>query len=1022
MENVKESKETTTEEVNEQVNKNELPRSLAEKKIQEKENKKNKRIARCRPLKNFFFWLLGVLSSVGIVLSSVFIGLKVVPLSTIVGKDNLDGVVSEDVYNSSMIDVMLNFNSYTLEDFPVLQESLNQAMDGKELGILSEYQAVETPTLEPTTINGVQRYALTEGADASMYYYSSQDVGGVAPFSASQEVFVPAFDDDGLLLESLSQKVANGEDIQLYYPPLTSFPVTKALGKIGEYIMLAPVSDVLSIVGVGEGTFVNEIFEGIFIGDFTKTPEQGGFSLQMVLDRLTLDSLGGAELLGDLGNFEFFKEFAPVEELPLVEQGFITKEGENFTSNPALYYMLVVNGEGDQAKYARAFTDEGEFITKYYLDQNGKVVTTPVGDQAPVLQFDSFNQVQSGQLRFANLAKIPVSQTFELLGESITRQTINGMFNGLGVTVDDNSLISELFGSYTLEDFTKDPSEGGFDINTIQLTKILGEVDEENAQLYDLLCSVVSTEPITPEQLTIGHLLGGFSFDNIVVGDFIELDKDTLDLLCSAINPAKQTAFEQENPGVEYVEVTSSTLTIGDLKYFNQNDIKISIILGEYLDNQKLYDVILSAKGLMPERDGKTDAEYLLEVKSVAQSLSVNALSGLDVNNISLTVVLPETENQALYNILLEALTITEKDDVTIKVNPTASDIRLEHFNGFTANKIKLSSVIPLPSQDNNNQILYSILSQATGGIAFEALTVGDFNNFDLHNVKLSTVLDPAEDPGLYQVLVEIYPNKDVINDLTIADLANFDVSGVRLGTVLPQSTNPEIYKVFGDALNLGQIVTVDGQGNPVVLPAIQGSSDGEKLSKVTLHEIEYRLDIKHIHLATVLELEPGQSTGNSVLDALLKDNVTVGDISSAMNDMSLFSVYGDGCFVLDKDAQGQKFTRTEENGVVTYELNANGEYVVNENAGIWLLLCFDAEQVDENGRTIKYVSSNLTMGTLQTNGASISQRIVASTIRQLADAGIVDDSGFQSQEIYKLTISEVLQKLDDVFSNQIGG
>jgi len=998
------------------VNKNELPRSQAKIHIKEKKYKRAIKGNRLRPLKNFLFWLFGVLSSIGIVFGSVFVALKVIPMSTIVGKDNLNGVVSENVADDSLVDFILNFKNYGFGDFPIIEQSLNDALEGKEFGILSKYQHVDTPELIPTTVNGATRYATSEGVDSTKYYCESQPSGFSGMSQSDEKTYVRAFDDNGLLIPALSEKVRNNEQIELYYQPLTNLPVMQALGSIGEYIQFVPVSDILSIVGVNGDTLVNSLFTGIDIGDFMKSPEDGGFSMETMLDRLSIETLGGAELLGDLGNFSFFAGYEAVADKPEVVDGFIKKDGENFTSNPALYYVLVRKAavEGEQDIYARAFTDDGEFITEYYVDENGNVYNQKKGTETPALAFNDFSQVTD--LRYANLSKAPFSQALNLIGESITRQSITGLFSSLGSDVEEGSLISDLFGEYTIADFTKPAEEGGFDINTVQLTKLLGEQTNENKQLYDLLCSVVqSEEKLQAEDLTIGHLLGGLSFDGIIVSEHITLDTDTLDLLCSAINPAKRAEYESNLDNTDsYKVVEPSTLTIGDFKYFNQDDIKMSTILGNYESSKELYDVILSAKKEMPEKqDGESQTDYDSRVKDKAENLTISSLSGLKPQDIKLTVVLEETDNEQLYEILLSVLNITD-DANNIITNPVATDIKIAHLKGFNAGKIKLSTVLELPSENSKNETIYKILSEATGQVDYSKITVADLNGaesggFDINNVKLSSVLRPEKDEKLYEVLAEIYPDIDVKKELTIAELSDFDVSGVKLKTVLPQDANPEIYKVFGDALNL---------------EGVEGKTTAEQLGNVSLKEIEERLNIQHIHLSTVLGKgykEDGTfvSTNNALLDALLKVNVTVGDISTSIDSLSLYEIYGEKCFKEDATTPGDKYVRTEDDGVVTYTLDASGTYMIDTTSGMWLLWCYDVPEgcTDITGRATKYVSSNTTMDTLQSGGSAISDKIVNATIRQLVTAGVIDDGEGFHESMYPLTISGVLEKLNEMLS-----
>ena len=89
--------------------------------------------------------------------------------------------------------------------------------------------------------------------------------------------------------------------------------------------------------------------------------------------------------------------------------------------------------------------------------------------------------------------------------------------------------------------------------------------------------------------------------------------------------------------------------------------------------------------------------------------------------------------------------------------------------------------------------------------------------------------------------------------------------------------------------------------------------------------------------------------------------------------------------------------------------------YYIHSNDGLWLLLCFDGETfedtagIDTDGRPERYVSSNMTLGSLE-NAADISLKFTNATIRQLVDAGLIRETSTTSySNLYTLTFSELL-------------
>ncbi len=1297
------------------VNKWKLPKEEAKLRAREKKVRRALRVARLRPLKNFFYWFFGVLSSVGIVFGAIFVGVKVVPISTYVGKDTLGEYVSEDITNKSFLDAILGINEYDFDDFPIIDTLLKDALgEGNEISVFNEYQEVRNnPTLD-------ENYKLPEGSgEKPENFYYIETTSEPSPMAESSEPkYAKAFGEDGALKAELRDAYKKGE-LKLFLPPLLDLPVLEGLSSITKYLDYFKVTDILRIAGMEEGVMVFDIMQGIYIGDFMKPVEEGGFSAESLLNNVSLETLGGTEMLGDLGNFKFFSEYekVPADKYPVVAENggkeFITKEGEGedakFTSEPKLYYVLVAEGNvenGTESVYAPAFTEEGEFITKY--DNNG----------AEVIYANLAEVKAADKLCYANLAKTPFSSALNLISESIGRQQIVDLISGFGMEVEEDSIIKKLFDGETVESFGKSPEEGGFDVNGIELSALLGEYttegedknsdlydmllaitgekpsrsefnsdedynnalkekangltlssltegfefdsiqlsailgeyttegDDKNDELYDILLAITGDKPkrsefnsdeeyntalinaanaltlssltdgfefggielsmilgeyttegedknsdlydmllaITGDKpnrsdyisdedynnalkeaanaLTVDSLTEGFNIDGVKISDIIDgLDDKTLELLCSSINANREAL------GGTYEEVTKDNLTVGDFADFSVDYIKLSsvlepptaefpdrnktiydilldatgadsyedisikslssgefdidnvkivTVLGEYEGNEKLYDIILSANKLMPPREaGDTDEAYTAKVKVEAEKLTVANLSGLETNDILLTTVLPKTDDNAkLYDILTSAIagktsdTLTvgdlssfnpdnillnsvlpEKDNTvtpavdntklyeiltsaiagsnkdTLKVGDlnkfnsdniklsavlkvedneklydilcsaitgaTNDTLTVGQLNGFNPDNILLKSVLPItdetvtPAVDNTklyeiltsaiagsnkdtlkvgdlnkfnsdniklkvvlpttgNEKLYDILCSAITGVTNDTLTVGDLNKFSSDNIKLSVVLKVDENEKLYDIL-EQATLTDRAN-ITISSLSSFDVANVTLGTALPRTNNENIYKIFDDAI-------------------------GENAENTKLSEINGKLNIDDIKLSTVLGSE---ATGNSIIDALVSDGVTVGGISTAINNLSLYEIYGESCFEKVTAGTGN-FTRSEEAGVVTYTRTTGaGDYNINTTSGIWILLCLEANVDSITGQPTKYVSSTTTMQTLQDNGSDIGKIFLNATIYQLKEVGLITIENL-SPMVAPLTIKGVIEQLNDM-------
>lgn len=92
-----------------------MTREEVKKRVHEKKVKRALKCLRFRKLKNFLFWLMGVIVMPVILVFTMFVGLKVVPISTYLGGAEKE-YVSEDIASLSILDAILGFQDYTFDD------------------------------------------------------------------------------------------------------------------------------------------------------------------------------------------------------------------------------------------------------------------------------------------------------------------------------------------------------------------------------------------------------------------------------------------------------------------------------------------------------------------------------------------------------------------------------------------------------------------------------------------------------------------------------------------------------------------------------------------------------------------------------------------------------------------------------------------------------------------------------------------------------------------------------------------
>ena len=247
----------------------------------------------------------------------------------------------------------------------------------------------------------------------------------------------------------------------------------------------------------------------------------------------------------------------------------------------------------------------------------------------------------------------------------------------------------------------------------------------------------------------------------------------------------------------------------------------------------------------------------------------------------------------------------------------------------------------------------------------------------------------------------------DIIGeDTTISELKDFDINSINLNVILEEKSEGE--EGYADNKKLWDILKA-------------ATSAGENL---TIGDLIEEFDLDNVPLNTVLD--GIDVSDNNVLSALKEKDVKIGRIGEALNELTLYDVYGNKAFTTTPIAGARRFNKTTYNGRVCFDYSPTGEYYLDNSTGIWLILCFDtatyndddtvAERFsDTNGNPIRYIADELTIGDMQ-DGRSFSRKFRNATLKQLIDTHLLDGDalggGSLSQKTQAMSLQDILQIL----------
>ncbi|MDY2914138.1 MAG: hypothetical protein SOV58_05905 [Candidatus Enteromonas sp.] len=560
--------------------------------------------------------------------------------------------------------------------------------------------------------------------------------------------------------------------------------------------------------------------------------------------------------------------------------------------------------------------------------------------------------------------------------------------------VEEDSILVTVLGEHTIADLGSiNAGDVASDIKLIDVFPYDG-----NEAMYDMILG--ATDPskgLTKDNITIGDL-NGLEPDNVkltvLLGDYAS-NKSTYDILFDA--SGKTTG-------------TPEDLTLGDVKNLNMDNILLKSVLGDKdSGNEMLYDVLVGAcKGIDPAPTWET--------------LTLGNIKSANLEDTPLNAIISETEAGSLKDVLED-----------LKAPKTWAELTVSDIKGLNLESVHLVNIIPNP-----NSVVVKVLVEATGGdtsdydASFALITLGQLSGdtaFNIDLVHLATVL-ANPDPTIKDILTQ--GSGKAWEDLTLTDLSSFSTTSIKLSSVLSLDESSTLRKILvqmtgvaWENITLGNLSSGTSTDN-IALTTVLPFAGNEGLYNCLLDAIDdpsivtadqitigslNHFDMTKIKISTVLQKDP--SNPSAIMDAIIDSGCTLGELGSTVNSLTLYEVYGQKVFTtVDNTTRHDKYVRSVEDGKVVYTYNpsATGEvYYIDPNSSIWSLFAFSITKDPSNGRGIVYTESTTSISELE--GSATRDAIQNATIYQLIAAGLITETTPYGDALTKLTLKEVIDK-----------
>lgn len=466
------------------------------------------------------------------------------------------------------------------------------------------------------------------------------------------------------------------------------------------------------------------------------------------------------------------------------------------------------------------------------------------------------------------------------------------------------------------------------------------------------------------------------------LGDFGKLSifteweevKDNINVEEETFNP-KLYYYEENGKFVRAFDDNGVKVAPSSAKIYYAALAKVPMLEAFDLIDERVGGIMLTE--LLTKLGGANLTEDSL-IGNILEGKRIREVGDITADAILISSVLGGDAKSDIAKVLVEALNGKPYKDITL------GDLSNVDGEGFSLSNIKLSTVVNEEDIGDLKKILDDIFhADQPDGKQFEDLSVGDLTSLKFDNVHVSTVLPSGEDN---HVLVEILEDefKKPYNQIVLTDLESFDIGLLHLYKVIPDEQIDS---------NLKQI-----------LCDITGESEYKNIYITELHSKNGESILDNIKLSSVLK----DGGNNAILKALLKEEVTVGNLGSAIDNLALCEIYGESVFKpISGGSVPSGALKFNKSGDTYTMVQSGGTHYLSTDAGLWLLVCYDANNVNSlSGRPASYTENKTTLKDLQTNGNKIGDAFRNATIRQLVDAGIVSSA---NSNIMSWTLQKVL-------------
>ncbi|MBQ8197432.1 MAG: hypothetical protein IJZ73_05170 [Clostridia bacterium] len=400
-----------------------------------------------------------------------------------------------------------------------------------------------------------------------------------------------------------------------------------------------------------------------------------------------------------------------------------------------------------------------------------------------------------------------------------------------------------------------------------------------------------------------------------------------------------------------------SDLTVGDLmdSDLNVDDITLTTVI-PVTGNEDLYDILVDQTG------------------KAAELIVIGDLSSgnISVNNVKLETVLDRATHTGLYKLLDEAI---------IPADATKG-ITIGDLANMTIDNVHLDSIITIdndPASPTYNGEIFDILLQVTRSDSYDDLTIAALRG-EMHfdEIKIATVVHDSE--SLFEMLGDLYADPE---NVTLGDLKTFDPTNIHLGVVLKESANPDLYKLLNEAVDWQKYKTDNG----ITDASFNSAAD------MRVCDLETYFNVLNVKLKSVL----GESSENKILNALLQNDGTIASIGEDIDNLSLTTIFEAECFITADSPQNDFITadtpvyykHVSDNAFYkdTYVASLDGftidpnsdfwdqfeidtatmaptKYYMNKYAGALFLMYYHGDQIEQTqvtyGTVTGYVGSGL--------------------------------------------------------------